>query len=1250
MTTSFSGHCGQCGPGVCVGYSPLLDGHPCLCGHAESLHALEQAVILPPTGPCLESGCIRFQSTTVLCGNPGHTPCQRPGCGHVYVSHLSLRNALSRNPAPAVAQNPAPAPAAPAAPLPPTSTLSTVPSQAPPHSIWGRLDSVQTADGCRRVAAVRHRQFTPGVGASMPRTGHRPYTMTTTSRISSQSIKPPRELTFAIWPFAMWDPMLADAEYPELYPMDFRLVGSERSSLATVLRQHDLLFKFQVPVKLDGSEDTDAVFYAELNTRVKDHMAKHHLRFSRFTPTDLPELPHTTDVELINAQHVERLDAIGWTVLVAGIKPKSAAFERKINSTSIRWYHFKLSAFSDRHYWAPIADPANPNQHIYFIGPKHGPLEGPLLGMSVPHMCFPLRVQHELEVRTGHSRDPVECFDLCPRTTKARPALATALVPVRSTVTLLDAAANDSDEEADQLRQALALSVADAVPPPSTEAGPSSRPVSSLLAPRRARPASLNSPSPPSTCRRLDAAETIDLTTSPSPVAVDIEGVDEDSFPDAGRSTQSRFASVRAWSQALQPRLDTEQCRLTTPTVEAGVKALLTHFESFYGGNEYVAENQVDAVQIEPSGEFGLLARHGTWKSGTALGPGVSRAIMSELMKAVFADAQIWKNMGDGTCVVNVSPPGIQPDAQRLRHLSAHGYACRLYVITQGALPPNMSVLFAYTLLSTGRDNHVISNPSDIRMFAPHHVPLLQRWPKVRSKFLEKQTEPELMELVNSYFNMLPKDIAKLSDDMFQSYTNSFTRQVVFGCQTLFSESPEITAFAVGFNGPISSSFTATLSETFGASLKSLLLKMSAGRIQKPEDVIERLAWTYTGDEQFSATEARYRMAFIRYLSGQAVVKHPRLPIASLTAAEREIPDDHPLARALMFLMYATGSQLLPKNNSKIDMVFIKDYGPSAPGAHIVNPEDGDPAHNPEHWADHVLAVRGHTCFDGVDLPLLGPAKLLEEPIPPDNTSTDFDLYQYIMYRPTTICHEFGGIQQLGRLSHAISKLQTGDSVSPSSTSPMSTGSSSLVLDSAPILESPQDSIAPLVTGNASNPMPFAELSPGADAQAVADNSHSPLESNASRSPDPPPLDSQQLNSPAFPWVSIDVGDMKPSETTFKKKDTPRQFGMPPGGILPLEPPWDLFKWAPESISTAGKPDVAVLKPAPAAPPLPPGEGTLPSAPEYTLNEEIDLSFRRGFYYAAPFYTSNRKVEKEDMLNIQSPPNIMPKEFDIKNR
>lgn len=124
---------------------------------------------------------------------------------------------------------------------------------------------------------------------------------------------------------------------------------------------------------------------------------------------------------------------------------------------------------------------------------------------------------------------------------------------------------------------------------------------------------------------------------------------------------------------------------------------------------------------------------------------------MNELMNAVFNNSQIWKNMGD-SYVINVSPAGIMPDAGRLRLLRAHGYACRLYVVLQGALPPPISVLFAFSLLTPGHDNDVISNSATIRMLAPHQVPLLRRWPDLRSDFLAKEKDPELMELVNKSF------------------------------------------------------------------------------------------------------------------------------------------------------------------------------------------------------------------------------------------------------------------------------------------------------------------------------------------------------------------------------------------------------------------------------------------------------------------------------------------------------------------
>ncbi|KAF8183906.1 hypothetical protein K438DRAFT_2020608 [Mycena galopus ATCC 62051] len=44
-----------------------------------------------------------------------------------------------------------------------------------------------------------------------------------------------------------------------------------------------------------------------------------------------------------------------------------------------------------------------------------------------------------------------------------------------------------------------------------------------------------------------------------------------------------------------------------------------------------------------------------------------------------------------------------------------------------------------------------------------------------------------------------------------------------------------------------------------------------------------------------------------------------------------------------------------------------------------------------------------HSCFNGVDLPLDNVIGLLEQVIPDDNSiCTDFDLYQYMMYWPTT--------------------------------------------------------------------------------------------------------------------------------------------------------------------------------------------------------------------------------------------------------
>ncbi|KAJ7718217.1 hypothetical protein B0H14DRAFT_2643408 [Mycena olivaceomarginata] len=162
-----------------------------------------------------------------------------------------------------------------------------------------------------------------------------------------------------------------------------------------------------------------------------------------------------------------------------------------------------------------------------------------------------------------------------------------------------------------------------------------------------------------------------------------------------------------------------------------------------------------------------------------------------------------------------------------------------------------------------------------------------------------------------------------------------------------------------------------------------------------------RSSWKSTGDSELREDERLYRAAFIRYLNGRGIVEHKQLPRDNLTEHEKSILEDHPLARA---------------------MVFMKDFGPPPDGRTAPDPNNADPAHNPDHWSNHILPVRGHTCFDGVDLPLLGPSKLLKQPVPDDDdTSTDFDAYQYIMYRPATVFQEFGGIHSgLFHLQNAL--------------------------------------------------------------------------------------------------------------------------------------------------------------------------------------------------------------------------------------
>ncbi|KAF7348819.1 hypothetical protein MVEN_01401900 [Mycena venus] len=989
------GACGRCQVGECVAYAPF-GSLGCYCGHPEADHILAQtSITLPPRGGCLSTGCLRFRATRVIRDAPGRTECLGPGCGRPYISHDPLEEPQAGDQRP-------------------QSAMSMVPARAVPAPMWGQARPTGlTTDQNRRRVASHHLPFGPETGASMPRGPHRPYPSSLRLGVAAAKKRPvqQRQLSMALWPFPMPNSRFVDHEYPELHPTDPRLFGDEDAAFLTAMHRFNLIFTFKVPLGPDGNEDKELVFYDSLNSSLVDYMAEKKLCFTE-TPdqSPTPPRPSAEDYASLNAWHALQLLSYPWTIVALGNKPR-AGFRRKLIAGTVPWYEYRISALGTKT-WSSLSDTVNPGGVIYFIGklmnplfllthahnasaPKYGPVEGPIPDRlpKLPHMCFALHLQHALgELDSAF----LECFPACPSgNVTANNALPVVSLPrsqlpasAPGSQSLLIDSAIDSDQEEEQLQQAIALSMNTDLPSSTPVAGPSHRPLPQPPVPAiRPRSASDSSPPASRTRRRLNPRTT---TRSPSPEILHYS-----------------YRTVLAWGDAVRRQLSTALFRVTAPTTDDAVHALLIHFGSFFGGPPYeVAEDAVDAVTIEPSGEFAPLALTTSWKCGESLGPGVGRTIISELVNEVFSDKTMWKALGStGTYVINTSPPGIQPEAECLRRLKIYGYVCRLYVISQRALPPPISILFAYALLTRNGDADVIHDTSVGRMYAPVQMQVLDIWPALVSDLEEKKNDNNLKELALQYFDKMPQEIASVSQETFNAYTTNLRRQVLFGCRDPFSQSPEISAFRETFNGRINADSELTLGESFGSSLKSLAIKMAAGRIKSPDELIERLSWTSTEKPELASFEALYAQAFNRYLKGAGRVNHPLLSDANLTDNERLIESDDPLARSLMFLLYATGTQLLPANGGTIEMTFFESFAGPA-----VDPARADPAQN-EHWPDFICPVRERTCFDGVDLPLIGVTKLLEQPIPGDSTTTtDFDLYQYIMYRPATKYAEFGGL------------------------------------------------------------------------------------------------------------------------------------------------------------------------------------------------------------------------------------------------
>jgi hypothetical protein len=91
--------------------------------------------------------------------------------------------------------------------------------------------------------------------------------------------------------------------------------------------------------------------------------------------------------------------------------------------------------------------------------------------------------------------------------------------------------------------------------------------------------------------------------------------------------------------------------------------------------------------------------------------------------------------------------------------------------------------------------------------------------------------------------------------------------------------------------------------------------------VNDPEQVISRIRFESSDDPQLADLEEKWKTAFLRFLRGRGRPGHDLLP-TDLSDIERNEDVDHSCYRAVRFLSYVTGSEMLPEHET--DNIMVK--------------------------------------------------------------------------------------------------------------------------------------------------------------------------------------------------------------------------------------------------------------------------------------------------------------------------------------
>ncbi|KAJ7070521.1 hypothetical protein C8F01DRAFT_1313085, partial [Mycena amicta] len=553
------------------------------------------------------------------------------------------------------------------------------------------------------------------------------------------------------------------------------------------------------------------------------------------------------------------------------------------------------------------------------------------------------------------------------------------------------------DEEEDQLQAAIALSRQQEIEPATSSmsnavSGPSQPRTSSLSRPRhlvRPRPESVSPPSRRPTRQRVE----IDLTSESPPSGWGTSGWGSPPpfrlpTPEPAPKPKLRPAT---WASRLNIHRSPISLRVVMPTIEAGVSSTFARILSFFGGPS-VAD---DSVQFVPQPDrYQLLARESEWTCGGSHGAGVRKTLASSLMEFVFTTRELyWVPVGDsGTYILRLPTSGdnIIGPAQRTL-LQAFGFACQLYTTYVGFLPPQLSGVLAYYALGNDDDGEAFLLDDDLLAnLCPEQATRIKEWPATLAEYKQIIQTPNVAQPTQLIY--LTADIEELTPSQFINvcelepgrYALAYKkhlRRIFFGTFQPLQSYAQLRAFSEGFNSPVNSPLAAHM--TMG-DRGHLLPLLAATRLNHPDELLAKIHWRSTNNPAMQAQEEKFRTAFERYIRIPGIVEHPLFPLTSRNEFETSAIYDAPRARALMFLRFVCGMTQLP---ARIGISFMWRI-----------PRQTDPG----------LDEDGNFVETGLTRSLS--ATLLREELPNDDRATDFDLFQYLSYRPITAFKEFGGI------------------------------------------------------------------------------------------------------------------------------------------------------------------------------------------------------------------------------------------------